>query len=198
MGPSRRLLLLLMSSLAVGASPAAAHPHVWIEASAELRIEAERVRAIAVTWVFDDLYSYAVMEDFDLDRDGRLDKAELRELAEVSRDNLSHYSFFTHLRIDGVHRPVSRVEDFEAAVEKERIVYRFTVPLDPPVPLDDDSFAFSLFDETYFVDLSLPDDGVGLAGEVPATCSERRELDQGQPLYFGLFYPTYVTVSCPG
>jgi len=191
-------LPLLLPLLVLAAAPAAAHPHVWIEASAELRIAAERVRAIAVTWVFDDLYSHGVLQDFDLDGDGRLDKAELRELADVSRDNLSHYSFFTHLRIDGVHRPVSRVEDFEAAVEKERIVYRFTVPLDPPVPLVEGDFAFSLFDETYFVDLTLPDDGVALAGEVPAACSERRELDQGQPLYFGLFYPTYVTVSCSG
>lgn len=197
MGFSRRLLLLT-SLLAAGGSSAAAHPHVWIEASAELRLEAGAVTAIAVTWIFDDLYSYAVAEDFDHDRDGRLDKEELRELADVSQENLAYYSFFTHLRIDGVHRPVSRVEGFEASVEKERIVYRFTVPLEPPVPLEDGSFAFSLFDETYFVDLALPDDGVALSGEVPAACEERRELDQGQPLYFGLFYPTYVTVSCSG
>lgn len=191
----RRLLPL---ALLVAAPPAAAHPHIWIEASAQLQLTQGAVRAIEVTWVFDDLYSYAVAADFDRDGDGRLDAAELQELAELSRQNLADYGFFTHLRIAGEHRSPRQVKDFRATVEEERIVYRFTVPLDPPEPLQGGRFAFSLFDETYYVDVALADDGVSLAGEVPTACSERREQDLGQPLYFGLFFPTYVTVSCPG
>ena len=194
----RPFLPLLPLALLAGPPPAVAHPHVWIEASARLQVEDGAVRAIEVTWVFDDLYSYAVMEDFDRDGDGRLDEAELRELAELSRDNLADYGFFTHLRIEGERQPPSQVEDFRASVEEERIVYRFTVPLEPPAPLREGAFAFSLFDETYFVDVALPDDAVALAGEVSAACRERRELDQEQPLYFGLFFPTYVSVSCSG
>lgn len=192
------LLALLPFVFLAGPQQASAHPHIWIDASAQVLLEAGAVRAIEVTWIFDEIYSFALLEDFDRNGDGRLDEEELQEVVAVSRENLPDFSFFTHLRIHGERRRVEEVEDFAASVEEERVVYRFTVPLEPPAPLDGSAFAFSLFDESYFVDVALAEGAVELAGDVPSGCEEQRQVDEEQPLYFGLFYPTYVSVSCPG
>lgn len=188
-----RLLLVVLAGLAL-ARPAAAHPHVWIEATLAPVFESERLVAFDVTWTFDDLYSELVRMDFDQDGDGTLSQRELDALVGISAANLVEYSFFTHLRI-GTERPrVTRVQDFYAEPAGDLILYRFRVPLPQPVDPAVTPVAVGLFDETYYVDILLIERDIAL--DPASGCAAHLEQDREQPLYFGTFFPTYAVLDC--
>jgi ABC-type uncharacterized transport system substrate-binding protein len=71
--PSLHPRNLLAAALAAGAGlgPAAltAHPHIFVDAGLTLVIEEGRVVSVEVTWLYDELYSLILMEDYDLDAD---------------------------------------------------------------------------------------------------------------------------------
>lgn len=190
-----RLLLAVLAVLAL-ARPAAAHPHVWIEASLAPVFDGGNLVAFDVTWTFDDLYSELVRMDFDQNDDGALSQNELDALVGISAANLVEFSFFTHLRIGGERPRVTRVQEFYAEEAGELILYRFRVPLPEPVDPAVTPVAVGLFDETYYVDILLIERDIALD---PATgCSAHLEQDMDQPIYYGTFFPTYAVLDCQG
>jgi len=183
-----RLLTLLLLLLPL---PAAAHPHVWIEATLGYVVEDGKITGLDVTWLFDDLYSALVLEDFDTDGDGSLSQQELDALVGISAANLMSYSFFTHLKVQGEKFYVGGVKQFYAEVsEGDLILYRFRVPL--PAPSAPEDLSVGLFDDSYYVDIVLVDDDI----QAPAGCRATLAQDQGEPLYYGTYFPTYVRLDC--
>lgn len=79
-----RTALALTAALALPAAPAAAHPHIFIDAGLELIFdEAGALAAVRVLWAYDELFSLLVLEDLGLDDDydGVLTEAERAALA---------------------------------------------------------------------------------------------------------------------
>ena len=75
-------LFLLVFPLAL-ASPATAHPHVFIEAGLHVAVDANgKATGVTVTWEYDELYSLVSFEDLGLDSDydGQLTPEELEQL----------------------------------------------------------------------------------------------------------------------
>jgi len=192
----RAVLTLALTLLAALATrPAAAHPHVWIDATLGLEMTDGKVTALDIVWLFDEFYSELVRGDFDQDGDGKLSQRELDALVGVSAASLSEHSFFTHLRI-GDDRPlVAAVRDFYIEDDGERVSYRFRVPLRQAVDVNETPFAVGLFDDTYYVDIAVADSKV----EVPDPACRlvpKEALDE--PLYYGMIYPTYYHLACGG
>ena len=190
----KRLLPLLLALLPL---PAAAHPHVWIEATLGVELIDGKVTAFDVTWTFDDLYSELVRLDFDLDGDGQLSQQELDALVGVSAANLMEFSFFTHLRVGAEQRRIIAVKEFYAEVLEDGLVrYRFRVALPEPLDPRTTPIAIGLYDETYYVDILLPPNDISLDGASGCRVTPRQDLVE--PLYFGSFYPTFLLLECAG
>ena len=188
------LLASWLLSAALLPRPAQAHAHVWVEATLAFVFEEQQLVALDVTWLFDDLYSLLVREDFDLDGDGSLSQQELDALVGISAANLVEFSFFTHIKIDGEKRPVWAVKEFYADVVGELVRYRFRVPLNDPIDPWTQRVSVGLFDDTYYVDIGLPPGDVTV--EPANDCSVTLENDETEPLYFGTYYPTYAVLHC--
>ncbi len=187
-----RLPLLLLLPL-----PAAAHPHVWIEATLGIETIEGKVTAFDVTWVFDDLYSELVRQDFDLDGNGRLSQEELDGLVGISAANLMEYSFFTHLKVGEEERRIIAVKEFYADVLEDGLVrYRFRVQLPQPIDPRTTPLAIGLYDESYYVDIVLPPNDITL--DLASGCRATPRQDLVEPLYFGSFFPTYLLLECQG
>jgi ABC-type uncharacterized transport system substrate-binding protein len=177
--------------------PAAAHPHVWIEATLGIETIDGMVTAFDVTWTFDDLYSELVRQDFDLDGSGHLSQQELDALVGVSAANLMSYSFFTHLKVGEEQRRIIAVKEFYADVLEDGLLrYRFRVALPEPVDPRATPLAIGLYDESYYVDILLPPNDVSL--DLASGCRATPRQDLVEPLYYGSFYPTYLLLECPG
>jgi ABC-type uncharacterized transport system substrate-binding protein len=60
-------------AVALGAGPAAAHPHVWINAVATLLFEDRMLVGVHHRWEFDEMFGSYVIEEHDANGDGKLD-----------------------------------------------------------------------------------------------------------------------------
>jgi ABC-type uncharacterized transport system substrate-binding protein len=151
--PAGWLLAILAG---VGATaPAAAHPHVWVEARADIIFDAEaRVTGIRQTWIFDPAYSaYAIM-GLDMGRDGRPDPEKLTELADANLASLADTDYFTALKVDGEPAALTSPNNAQASVANDRLVLRFVLPLKSPIKPRE--LTLDVGDPTFFTAFTLP------------------------------------------
>lgn len=159
----RRLLVLLAVLLGIGiggAAPAGAHPHVWIDARLAVAVDAEaRVTALTVTWRLDALYSQTTVAGLDADGDGAYSPSELRPLIDESMRNLEEWFFFTDARKAEDRLPTSPVQDYEAFMDGDRLVYEFTLPLAEPEQPGQEGLRVRLFDPSLYIGIELEKKG---------------------------------------
>ncbi|OKL44131.1 hypothetical protein A3843_10380 [Pseudovibrio exalbescens] len=75
---------------------ALAHPHVFIQAKAELVFNDEGyLTHINHTWLFDDMYTAFAVQGLDADGDGTLSQSELKDLAGVNVQGMEEFGYFT-------------------------------------------------------------------------------------------------------
>jgi len=181
----RRISSAILVSLflsAMLASAARAHPHIWISATASFLFEGDRVVAIRQAWTFDEFFSSALIKDFDVNRDGKFDKAETEQLKQNAFSALKDFTYFTHVRVDGKNLKITEVSDFEADIVDGKIIYRFTARLPKPVDPRTQKVSFGLYDHTYYVDVALQDDGYKAVNA--GGCTPELFDDKENPIYF--------------
>jgi ABC-type uncharacterized transport system substrate-binding protein len=185
------------AAVTLGARPAAAHPHVWINAVTTFLFEDRMLMGIRHHWEFDEMFGSYVIEEQDADRDGELDRAEIASVQASAFSNLREYDFFTHARIDGNDMPLHEVTDFAARIENGMLVYEFTLPLAKPVDPGVSQFAAGIYDPEYYVEVLLDeDDPVRFEGLSSGACTYAIQEDIEHPIYYGLVNPLTIVLSC--
>ena len=101
MTASIRILLVALLSLTF-ASPARAHPHVWVTMKEEL-VYAPDGALIAVrhAWKFDETFSAFATQGLNAKTKGQFTREELQPLAQTNIESLKEYRYFTYARIEG-------------------------------------------------------------------------------------------------
>ncbi|MFW5680572.1 MAG: DUF1007 family protein [Pseudomonadota bacterium] len=157
---------LAATALGLGlAGPAAAHPHGWIDIQTRLVFDqAGRLAAIEQAWLFDELYSAFILEEFAAA--GQSVEDGLAELGQADITALAEYDYFTVVEKAGAPVPLARVESFANGIAAERIWLKFELPLAEPVDPATDDLRYAVFDPTYFVE-------VAHLGEPPVTFAGR-------------------------
>src|SRR5690606_8181612 len=85
-----------------GAVPAAAHPHIFAEASLEVAVSNDgTVEALRHVWRFDDLFSSTVLLEFDQNADLELDHEELETVGSVMHESLADFGYFQFVTAGG-------------------------------------------------------------------------------------------------
>jgi len=174
---------------------ASAHPHIWIEATVQVAFQAGAPATLRQTWAFDAFYSAFTVQQFDADRNGRLDEAELRQLAAESGESLKSFGFFTHLNVNGAAVAVPAVADMMGEMKDDRLHLSFTVDL-PPSAGSPPEFTLSLFDPTYYVALGLSADAPVAIEGAPAGCRAQVVRDAALVRAFAPQAMELVRVAC--
>jgi ABC-type uncharacterized transport system substrate-binding protein len=132
---SSLLVATLGVSLALAASqPAAAHPHVWIAAEAEILFAPDgRVTGIRHRWSFDEAYSVFSTQGLDKNNDGKLTPDELEELAKVNVESLAEYNYFSVLKLNGKKQDMLPPIDYGLSFENKTLTLALTTPLKAPM-----------------------------------------------------------------
>jgi len=147
------VLIAAAGWLAASLSPAAAHPHVFVDAKAEVVFDAKgRITAIRNIWRFDDAYSAFASQGLDKNGDGKLSVEELQPLADLNVKSMPDYAFFTFLTAG------DKDIDFDAPVEywlqaddDNILTLYFTLPTKGPVEIRGLPAKLEIYDPTYFV-----------------------------------------------
>ncbi|HZM08484.1 MAG TPA: DUF1007 family protein [Methylocella sp.] len=166
---ARLLLSTIFVALLTGA--AAAHPHVWVTARAQVVFNAQgEIEAIRNAWVFDEMYSAFATQG--LGKDGQLlSKDELAPLAKTNVESLAEFDYFTYAKAANQKIEFGAPEDYSLEQRQDKlVVLRFTLPLKNPASAAR-AFSFQVYDPTYFVAFEMEkDDPVAMTG-APKGCS---------------------------
>jgi ABC-type uncharacterized transport system substrate-binding protein len=198
--PRRAWLLPFAALVALWApAPAAAHPHVWITATATFRFDGARLVGLRQAWTFDPFFSSFLIGEFDRDGDGAFDADEQATLRDNAFASTAAYNYFTFLRLGDERLEIAGVADFAASIEGDAVRYAFTVELPEPVDPVRTPVRAAVYDETFYVDLQFdPDDPVRFEGLTGSACRFEVGQDTDHPIYFGAVYPPLVGLLCAG
>ncbi len=193
------------------ATPAAAHPHVWVKAAAELVLaEDGRVTGIRHRWTFDEAYSSFATQG--LGKNGAPPtRDDLAELAKINTESLVEFDYFTVAKLDGKKQafaePQEAVMDYAGGV----LTLTFTLPLKSPAK-PTRAMGLEVYDPTWFVSFAFVEaDPVKAppACSVTVTRPKQPEPAQSQKLGesffenlapnsdFGLQFANRAVIACP-
>jgi ABC-type uncharacterized transport system substrate-binding protein len=170
-----RALITLAATLAgllLAAGGAAAHPHVWVTMQATVLYDKGAITGLQQAWTFDEMYTATAIEGLDKNGDGKYDRNELQELAQVNIDGLKEFAYFTFAKLGTTELkfkpPVDYWLDYSA---KGILTLHFTMPLEKPVPADATGFNFAIYDSSFFIAFDFAKkDPVKLSAHAPPGC----------------------------
>jgi ABC-type uncharacterized transport system substrate-binding protein len=211
---TRRLpgLWLFAGALALGASAAQAHPHVWITASSELIYAPDgSLTGVRHAWTFDDMFSTYALQGIETKVKGAYSREELAPLAQTNVESLHEFAFFSFAKADGRKEKFQEPVDYYLDYRDGLLTLHFTLPLKTPVKPKE--LVLDVFDPSFFIDFKFADlDPVKLVG-APAVCQMKfqrpndgtasaQKLGEqnflgGESSNYGAMFANKITVSCP-
>ncbi|MDR3377037.1 MAG: DUF1007 family protein [Ancalomicrobiaceae bacterium] len=161
-------LAAALGALACGS--ASAHPHLFVDARAEVGFDAEgRIVWLKNVWRFDEPFSAYAKQGLAHLPNGRLTAASLEALARVNIHSLATYRFFTFLKKAGKLEQLGDGGAQKLEDDGERLTLTFTVTPPAPIEVKGATTTVSLYDPEYFVAMSfVKDRPVRLVGAPPA------------------------------
>ncbi|MFH6781796.1 MULTISPECIES: DUF1007 family protein [Methylobacterium] len=149
-------VLAAVAMLCGGAGAALAHPHVWVQARAELVLDARRnLTAIRESWTFDPEYSAFAVLNLDAKRDGVPDPDKLDAMAVERLEAMAETAYFTTAKLNGRPLALKAGPAPKARFSQGRLTLDFTlVPQGPAGPVR--NLVLSFDDPDFYVAFGLP------------------------------------------
>jgi ABC-type uncharacterized transport system substrate-binding protein len=203
-----------LAALVIGlASPALAHPHVWVTAKAEIVFAPDgRVTGVRHHWTFDEAYTAYVTQGLDKNNDGKLIPEELQELADENAASLNEFDYFTVLKARGKPQAFDPPREARMTMEKTQVAMSFLLPLKTPVA-PTGAVSIEIEDPTFFVYFNLTEGQAAISlANAPQGCvtsiakakpldSTMQQIlqDEGaiQPQDIGIEYANRAIIACP-
>jgi ABC-type uncharacterized transport system substrate-binding protein len=211
-----------LASLAL-ASPALAHPHVWVTMKSEVVYAADgSVTGVRHAWTFDEMFSTFAVQGIETKKKGVFTREELKPLAEVNVTSLKEYEYFNYAKVNGKKAAFVDPTDYWLDFKDSALTLNFLLPLQSPQKAQ--NFELEIYDPSYFVDFTFAEkDPVALVG-TPAqialagaaaqcklavarpndgTPAQSQRLSEsffsqlGQGSAFGAQFANRITVKCP-
>lgn len=147
--------------------PALAHPHVFIDTSVEIILDdRDRVTAVRIGWVYDELFSLMVIADreLDTDADGTLSAEEAAGLTGFDMQWMEGYPGDSYALIEGRELTLGPPEEPTAAWDGRNIRTTHLRHLLAPVEIGPDTFTVQVYDPGYYTAYFIPYDPVITGG----------------------------------
>ena len=193
---------------------AAAHPHSFISLQSEPVVKDGLLSAFKMRWTMDEITSSDLLYDAGNAKPG---SEVWKKLAAEVMANVLGQHYFSELWNNGQKVKFDNLPTaYGLARQGHQAVLTFTLPLAKPQPLAGQTYTFSTFDPTYYVDMSYEKDGdVAFAPDYKGACkvsvhtpkpnddmlSYAQSLDKedapAEDMELGKQFAQKVTVQCP-
>ncbi len=170
---------LMLACLMALVQPASSHPHAWIDLQSRVLLDDDGdIRALELSWLFDDYYTVLVAEELGMDTEPT--QKLLDDIARRNLGNLRRYDYFAAVTYDGERQEIGDVNRYETEVRDGRLLMRFEVPLTRPLDPESGEVTFSVYDPTYWIEIvHVEDEPVLFSGEGAERCQS--EIIQPNP-----------------
>ena len=167
-----RLGAASLALLAVSATGALAHPHVFVDARVEVVFDKDgKISALRHVWRFDDAFSAFASQGLDGNGDGILSIEELQPLAKVNVESLKDYEYFSYLKAAGKRSGFKIPTEYWLQSSDGFLTLFYTLPLMQPVKPDGTGVTIDVYDPGYFVDYQFVEKDPAKLIDAPATCT---------------------------
>jgi len=179
---------------------ASAHPHVFIDNRVTFLFAGHKIVGFRENWLFDDVFSDQLLQDYDADGNGQFSKAESDKIGTETLPNLAQFHYFTYIWVASKALPKITPKDFHASAKDRFVSFDFMESL--PQPVDPRDIALEINDREYFVEVLLAKDkpitfrelsGKELAG---MACQPIVTKDEKNAYYGGFVYPQQIKLAC--
>jgi ABC-type uncharacterized transport system substrate-binding protein len=121
---------------------------------------------------FDERYTAEAIEGLDTNKDGKLDRAELDELAKVNVEGLKEYDYFAYAAQAGQAVKLGEPKDYWFEYADGALSLHFTLPFATAVPVGKQTLELAIRDTGYFIAFGLQKvpDSVRLGSGTPKGC----------------------------
>jgi ABC-type uncharacterized transport system substrate-binding protein len=179
------------------ASPAAAHPHVWIETVTTFMVKDGAITGLRVGWAFDEFFSASLLEDFDTNHDRKFDAKEIAAIQKGAFAKTAGQNYFTFVKTGGVPMTGLVAREFSASVAGDSVHYSYVLPFPHPVDPRKAALTVTYYEDTYYIDVAAaPRDAVRFEGDGSLGCSGKVAEDPATTIYFGSVHPLTVFLKC--
>jgi ABC-type uncharacterized transport system substrate-binding protein len=136
--------------------PALAHPHSFIDIQTGVVVKNGQFTGLSMRWKMDEITSADLLYDAGNAKPG--DEVWKKLAAEVMANVLGQH-YFTEVWHNGKKvKFENRPDGYGLAREGHQAVLTFTLPLAEPQPLAGQTYTFSTYDPTYYVDMTWKND----------------------------------------
>ena len=192
-----RLAFVLLLAAAVAPETAAAHPHVFIDNRVTFILADQKIAGFRENWLFDEVFSDQLLQQFDADQDGAFSPAESEQIAATTLPSLANFHYFTYVWVDGKDLGRLAPSDFHASARKGVVTFDFLVKLPKPVDPLAQALALEINDRSYYVEVLLAkQDPINFQGQGSLACSASVTKDVKNAYYGGFVFPQRIAVQC--
>lgn len=162
--------LVALFALLIPLATALAHPHVFVDAKAELLFDTQgRLTGIRHVWTFDPAFSAFAVQGLDKNHDGKLSADELAPLAKTNVTSLNRYSFFTILTVDGKKIPLKFPDVYFLRWQGNHLTLFYQLSLKQPIAVRGKA-TLEVYDPEYFVAFTFEKKDPVMLFQPPAGC----------------------------
>jgi ABC-type uncharacterized transport system substrate-binding protein len=159
------------SMLAMSATAAISHPHVWVTYETTVNYDQGAVSGVTHIWSFDDMYTAMAVQGLDKNGDGAYDREELSELAKVNMDGLKEFGFFTFAKLSSADLKFNEPEESWLEYKDGILKLHFKLPLEKPVLAEAEGLNVSIYDPSFFISFEPEKTDAVKVSSAPDGCS---------------------------
>jgi len=177
-------------------SPVLSHPHVFIDYTSTFHFNKNKLTGIQVTWIFDEMFSSSVINDYDKNKNAGFDIPETKKLKKDVFENLKTYDYFCHININKKMYRVKKVKYFSPSIlNKTRLVYSFFIPVDKMIG-SGTKINFAVYDTTYYCSTLIKDkNGFAAKGIPDKNYSMKITKNHRNKYYNNMIIPEEITLK---
>lgn len=151
---SRHVLTFAIALLAVFSSLTSAHPHVFADVTVKALFSEKGFVGIKNHWVYDEMYSAAMMSSADKDKDGKLSSSENSWMQSAILEPIEKNNYFNYVQYKSDFLKAERIQDFKAKIVDRKLVLDFTVGFSVPVTADYTMLVIVVSDPSNYIQMT--------------------------------------------
>lgn len=131
-----------------------AHPHIFVDARPDLVFDSNGLKGVKQHWVFDEMYSAAMISSIDQDKNGKIVADELDSMYKYVIQPVERFSFFNHLVLGESFLKFSSAVQFKATIVNGQLVCDFLLPVVIPAGSDYSMLLLVMADPANYTQMS--------------------------------------------